>query len=165
MSGVRVIKKYPNRRLYDTGISSYITLEDVRQLIAEGEDFEVRDNKTGEDVTRHVLMQLIAEHEEGGEPLFSTPMLVQIIRLHGDSMQGVIGNYLERCTQLYLEQYANIRPRVNALMEQPPFAFLNQLAERNLELWKGLQEGLSGIVKPITGGGGEHRRQPRRGRH
>ena len=70
--GPRILKKYPNRRLYDTKISSYITIEDVRQLIVEGEDFEVRDAKSGEDLTRQVLLQIIAEHEQDGEPMLST---------------------------------------------------------------------------------------------
>ena len=85
---VRVIKKYPNRRLYDTEISSYITVEDVRQLIVDGEDFEVRDAKTGEDLTRSILLQIIAEHEQDGQPVLSTQLLSQIIRFYGDSLQG-----------------------------------------------------------------------------
>jgi len=75
MAQARIIKKYPNRRLYDTEISSYITLEEVRQLVLDGEDFEVRDAKTGEDLTRSVLLQIIAEHEETGQPMFTTQLL------------------------------------------------------------------------------------------
>ena len=92
----RVIKKYPNRRLYDTEISSYITIEDVRQLIVEGEEFEVRDARTGDDLTRCVLLQIIAEHEQDGEPVLSTQLLGQIIRFYGDSLQSYMGSYLER---------------------------------------------------------------------
>lgn len=84
---LRIIKKYPNRRLYDTEISSYITVEDVRQLILDGDEFEVRDAKSGEDLTRQVLLQIIAEQEQGGEPVLSTQVLSQIIRFYGDSMQ------------------------------------------------------------------------------
>ncbi|WP_410970890.1 polyhydroxyalkanoate synthesis repressor PhaR, partial [Salmonella sp. SAL04269] len=86
MAPPRVIKKYPNRRLYDTEISAYITIEDVRQLIVDGEEFEVRDARTGEDLTRQVLLQIIAEHEQAGEPVLTTQMLSQIIRFYGDSM-------------------------------------------------------------------------------
>ena len=93
MSKVRIIKKYPNRRLYDTEISSYITIEDVRQLVVDGEVFEVHDAKSGEDITRSVLLQIIAEHEERGQPMFSTTLLSQIIRFYGDSLQGIIGSY------------------------------------------------------------------------
>src|SRR5688572_32648858 len=87
MAQVRVIKKYPNRRLYDTEISSYITLEEVRQLVVDGEEFEVRDAKTGEELTRSVLLQIIAEHEERGQPMFTTQLLSQVIRFYGDSLQ------------------------------------------------------------------------------
>ena len=96
MSAIRIIKKYPNRRLYDTEICSYITIEDVRQLIVDGENFEVRDAKTGEDLTRQVLLQIITEHEQDGQPMLSTQLLSQLIRFYGDSLQGFMGNYLER---------------------------------------------------------------------
>ncbi|KLD69341.1 polyhydroxyalkanoate synthesis repressor PhaR, partial [Xanthomonas hyacinthi DSM 19077] len=83
MAEIRIIKKYPNRRLYDTEISSYITIEDVRQLIIDGEEFEVRDAKTGEDLSRAVLLQIIADKEQDGEPMLSTQLLSQIIRFYG----------------------------------------------------------------------------------
>jgi polyhydroxyalkanoate synthesis repressor PhaR len=140
----RVIKKYPNRRLYDTEISSYITIEDVRQLIVEGEDFEVRDAKSGEDLTRQVLLQIIAEHEQDGEPMLSTQLLSQIIRFYGDSLQGFMGNYLERSMQVFLEQQQQFRQQVGSLLGQTPWAMMNQLTERNLEVWKDFQQTLTG---------------------
>ena len=140
----RVIKKYPNRRLYDTEISSYITIEDVRQLIVEGEEFEVRDAKSGEDLTRQVLLQIIAEHEQDGEPMLSTQLLSQIIRFYGDSLQGFMGNYLERSMQVFLEQQQQFRQQVGSLLGQTPWAMMNQLTERNLEVWKDFQQTLNG---------------------
>lgn len=140
MSATRIIKKYPNRRLYDTEISSYITIEDVRQLILDGEEFEVRDAKTGEDLTRSVLLQIIAEHESAGEPVLSTQLLAQIIRFYGDSLQGFIGNYLERSMQLFLDQQQQFRQQMGGMLGQTPWAMMNQLAERNLELWKEFQK-------------------------
>jgi polyhydroxyalkanoate synthesis repressor PhaR len=140
----RVIKKYPNRRLYDTEISSYITIEDVRQLIVEGETFEVRDAKTGEDLTRQVLLQIIAEHEQDGEPMLSTQLLSQIIRFYGDSLQGFMGNYLERSMQVFLEQQQQFRQQVGSLLGQTPWTMMNQLTERNLEVWKDFQKTLLG---------------------
>ena len=142
----RVIKKYPNRRLYDTEISSYITIEDVRQLIVEGESFEVRDAKSGEDLTRQVLLQIIAEHEQDGEPMLSTQLLSQIIRFYGDSLQGFMGNYLERSMQVFLEQQQQFRQQVGSLLGQTPWAMMNQLTERNLEVWKDFQKTLVGGV-------------------
>ena len=142
MAQQRVIKKYPNRRLYDTEISSYITLEDVRQLIVDGEEFEVRDAKTGEELTRTVLLQIISEHEERGQPMFSTQLLTQIIRFYGDSLQGFMGSYLERSMQLFLEQQTQFRSQLNNLLGQTPWTMLNSLTERNMDLWKSFQQGL-----------------------
>lgn len=138
----RVIKKYPNRRLYDTEISSYITLEDVRQLIVDGEEVEVRDAKSGEDLSRSVLLQIISEHEEKGNPMFSTQLLSQVIRFYGDSLQGFMGSYLERSMQLFLDQQHQFRSQLNNLLGKTPWSMLNQLTERNLDMWKNFQEGM-----------------------
>ncbi len=144
----RIIKKYPNRRLYDTEISSYITVEEVRQLILDGEQFEVRDAKTGEDLTRQVLLQIIAEQEQGGEPVLSTQLLSQIIRFYGDSMQGFMGNYLERSMQLFLEQQNQFRQQVGGMMGPTPWNMMNQMAERNLEMWTQFQKYMAGQAAP-----------------
>jgi polyhydroxyalkanoate synthesis repressor PhaR len=139
MAKIRVIKKYPNRRLYDTEISSYITIEDVRQLVVDGETFEVRDAKSSEDITRTVLLQIIAEHEEKGQPMFSTNLLSQIIRFYGDSLQGFMGSYLERSLQTFLEQSQQFRSQLNSLIGQTPWSMLNEMTERNLDIWKSMQ--------------------------
>ena len=144
MTAIRIIKKYPNRRLYDTEISSYITIEDVRQLIVDGESFEVRDAKSGEDLTRQVLLQIIAEHEQDGQPMLSTQLLSQLIRFYGDSLQGFMGNYLERSMQVFLEQQQQFRQQMGGLIGQTPWTMLNQLTERNMELWKDFQKNLVG---------------------
>ena len=142
----RVIKKYPNRRLYDTEISSYITIEDVRQLIVEGEEFEVRDARTGDDLTRCVLLQIIAEHEQDGEPVLSTQLLGQIIRFYGDSLQSYMGSYLERSMQMFLDEQQMFRQQIGGMLGQTPWAMMNQLTERNLEQWKEYQRNLVGGV-------------------
>lgn len=147
-SAVRIIKKYPNRRLYDTEISSYITIEDVRQLIVDGEDFEVRDAKSGTDITRSVLLQIISEHESDGEPVLSTQLLSQIIRFYGDSMQGFMGNYLERSMQTFLDQQQQFRQQMGGLLGQTPWTMMNQLTERNLDLWKEFQKTIVGAATP-----------------
>ena len=99
----RVIKKYPNRRLYDTDTSSYITLAEVRQLVIEREPVVVRDAKTGEDLTRSILLQIILEEEAGGAPMFSEAMLANIIRFYGHAMQGYMGNYIEKNVQMFTD--------------------------------------------------------------
>src|SRR5437773_7480587 len=93
---VRLIKKYPNRRLYDTKTSSYITLADVKQMVLKQEDFQVIDAKSGDDLTRQILLQIILEEESGGVPMFSSDLLSQLIRSYGNAMQGMMGSYLER---------------------------------------------------------------------
>ena len=153
MAANRIIKKYPNRRLYDTEISSYITIEDVRQLIVDGEDFEVRDAKSGEDLTRSVLLQIIADKEQDGEPMLSTQLLSQLIRFYGDSLQGFMGNYLERSMQVFLDQQQQFRQQMGNLLGQTPWAMMNQLTERNMEMWKEFQKNLTGSIgqKPPAG--------------
>ncbi len=99
----RLIKKYPNRRLYDTETSTYITLADVKQLVLETEVFQVVDAKTGEDLTRSILLQIILEEEAGGTPMFSANMLAQIIRFYGHAMQGIMGSYLEKNIQAFID--------------------------------------------------------------
>lgn len=141
MASARVIKKYPNRRLYDTRVSSYITLEEVRQLVLSGEAFEVRDAKTDEDLTRAVLLQIIAEHEQHGQPIFSSALLSQIIRFYGDAMQGFVGGYLENSLKVFLEQQHKFRDQLNSLLGQTPWSMFNEVTERNLELWRSLQAG------------------------
>ena len=146
MPASRIIKKYPNRRLYDTKISSYITIEDVRQLIVDGEEFEVRDAKSGDDLTRQVLLQIISEHEQDGEPILSTQLLSHIIRFYGDSLQGFMGNYLERSMQVFLDQQQQFRQQMGGMLGQTPWTMMNQLTERNLELWREFQHNLIGAM-------------------
>lgn len=99
----RVIKKYPNRRLYDTDTSSYITLAEVKRLVMASEPFVVRDVKTGEDLTRNILLQIILEEEASGSPMFTAPVLASVIRFYGHAMQGFVGGYLEKNIQSLME--------------------------------------------------------------
>ncbi len=116
-STVRVLKKYPNRRLYDTRSSSYITLADVKGMVLSGEDFEVRDAKSGEDLTRSILLQIILEEESGGVPMFSTEALAQIIRFYGHAMQGMMGTLLEKNVQAFAELQARFLEQSKGLYD------------------------------------------------
>lgn len=100
---MRIIKKYPNRRLYDTNTSSYITLSEVKQLVMDSESFAVRDAKTGEDLTRSILLQIILEEEASGSPMFTAPVLASVIRFYGHAMQGLMGGYLEKSMQSLMD--------------------------------------------------------------
>ncbi len=111
----RTIKKYPNRRLYDTSSSSYITLSDVKQLVMTRSAFVVRDAKTHEDLTRSILLQIILEEEAGGAPMFTEDLLANIIRFYGNAMQGVMGNYLEKNIQTFMELQAKLSEQSKGL--------------------------------------------------
>jgi len=153
MSKPRIIKKYPNRRLYDTEISSYITLEDVRQLVMQHEEIRVVDARSGDDLTRSVLLQIISEHEDSGQPLFTTTLLTQLIRFYGDALQGFMGSYLERSMQVFLDQQQQFRKQLDNVMGKTPWSFMNEMTERNLEMWRSMQE--SFIRSQRDGGGGD----------
>src|SRR5438046_9966403 len=124
----RLIKKYPNRRLYDTKTSVYITLADVKKLVMGGEEFPVVDAKAGEDLTRAILLQIILEEEAAGAPMFSSDVLTQFIRSYGNAMQGMLGAYLERNMQLFGEIQKSMREQSQKLYGEP--------TKLNEELWK-----------------------------
>ncbi len=113
----RVLKKYPNRRLYDTRTSSYITLADVKQMVLGGQAFVVRDAKSGDDLTRAILLQIILEEETGGIPIFSTQMLSQIIRFYGHAMQGMMGTYLEKNLQTFTDMQLRLAEQGRGLVD------------------------------------------------
>ena len=118
---LRILKKYPNRRLYDTRTSSYITLADVKQMVLEAESFEVRDAKTGDDLTRSILLQIILEEETGGMPMFTTPMLSQVIRFYGHAMQDMMGNYLEKNLQAVVDMQTRLTEQTKGLYDPKTF--------------------------------------------
>ena len=121
----RVLKKYPNRRLYDTQNSTYITLADVKAMVLAAQDFVVRDAKTSEDLTRSILLQIILEEETGGVPMFSSQMLAQIIRFYGHSMQGMMGSYLEKNLQAFTDMQARVAEQSKGLNPELWTQFLN----------------------------------------
>jgi polyhydroxyalkanoate synthesis repressor PhaR len=121
-SSDRLIKKYPNRRLYDTQTSSYITLSDVKQLVLDNENFAVVDAKTNEDLTRSILLQIILEEESNGTPMFSSDALSQIIRYYGHAMQGMMGSYLEKNIQAFIEIQNKLAESSKGFYEGKPFS-------------------------------------------
>src|SRR5262245_824346 len=128
MAEPRQIKKYPKRRLYDKKTSVYITLADVKKLVVDGEEFQVVDAKTGEDLTRSILLQIILEEETAGAPMFSSDVLSQFIRSYGNAMQGMLGGYLERNMQLFSEIQKSLREQSQKLYGDP--------AKFNEDMWK-----------------------------
>ncbi len=122
---LRVIKKYPNRRLYDTETSAYITLTNVRQLVMDSARFVVRDAKTNEDLTRSILLQIILEEETGGAPMFTEAVLANIIRFYGDAMQSFMGTYLEKNVQAFLDLQVKMAEQTKGLSPEMWAQFMN----------------------------------------
>ena len=127
----RLIKKYPNRRLYDTQTSTYVTLSDIKGLVMANEVFKVLDAKTEEDLTRNILLQIILEEEEGGAPVFSSQMLSQIIRFYGNSMQGLMGNYLEKTMQSFVDIHNKLSDQSKGMSSSGPDAWSQLLSLQN----------------------------------
>lgn len=140
MSNIRVIKKYPNRRLYDTERSKYITLEDVRKLVMDAVEFCVKDVKSDEDLTRSILLQIISEQEHDGEPLFSTQALSQLIRCYGQTYQNVISDYLQQSIDIFTTQQKEFQEKLQESVTGNPFNAMSDLTERNLKLWQEVQD-------------------------
>ena len=148
MNDVRTIKKYPNRRLYDTSISSYITLEDVKKLVKQHIHFVVQDAKSGEDITRNILLQIILEQEQTSESyLFSSEVLSQLIRFYGDSFQELLANYFEKSLVLFAKQQDEFREKM-----YNPLSLMAKITEQNIGLWKEMQESFFQTALGITSG-------------
>jgi polyhydroxyalkanoate synthesis repressor PhaR len=148
MSETRIIKKYPNRRLYDTEESRYITLADIRRLVLEKEDFMVIDKKSGDDITRSILLQVISEQEAQGEPIMSQDFLSQIIRAYSSAMPNFVSTYLEQSLKLFLNQQKQVRTQVKKVVGVDPVAAVAGVTQRNYARWKSVQEE---IFRTLTG--------------
>jgi|HubBroStandDraft_4_1064222.scaffolds.fasta_scaffold14816_2 polyhydroxyalkanoate synthesis repressor PhaR len=139
MPSERLIRKYSNRRLYDTGASRHVTLEDLRQLIIAGERIRVVDDKSGEDLTRAVLLQIISEQEQFGSPVLSPELLETIIRFYGRPMQAMLSRYLEQSFTMMLRQQEAMQSEMTKALQATPFAPFTELARKNMELWADMQ--------------------------
>ena len=137
MSEERLIKKYANRRLYDAAQSRHITIDDIRNMVIAGIRIKVIEDKTNEDITRLVLLQVIADQEQFGRPILSTSLLESMIRFYGNSMQGLFSSYLEKSVETFIRQ--------QELLQTKPLA---DLTRQNLELWAKMQETLLAAFAP-----------------
>lgn len=154
----RVVKKYPNRRLYDTVESRYITLADIRRLVMDKIDFVVIDKKSQEDITRSILLQVIAEREHAGEPLMSQDFLSQVIRSYGGAMQCLVGSYLEQSLKLLTSQQQQMREQIRGAFGNEACEDIATLTQRNLERWRSVQ---NDIFKMMSGAASAARKDPR----
>ena len=137
---VRIIKKYPNRRLYDTYHSVYIKLDDVREMVLSNTRFQIVDSKTGEDVTRSVLLQIIVEQESDIDPLFSSDNLLHFIRYYGQNQNTFFSEYLEKSLELFQYQQEQFDANMKEMASANPMKMFTDLAKQNAENWQALQE-------------------------
>ena len=136
----RQSKQYPTRQLYDTELSHYLTVSDLRQLIVEGEEFIVIDVASGDNITRSVLLQIINEQESSGQPLFTTEILTHLIRFYGGTTQKMFTDYLERSLGLFVEQQQAYQDRLADFLGQTSVGTMSEMARRNLEVWQDVQD-------------------------
>jgi polyhydroxyalkanoate synthesis repressor PhaR len=136
----RVIRKYPNRRLYDTVESRYVTLADVRRLVVDRVDFVVLDRKSQQDITRSILLQVIAEQEGAGESLMSRDFLSQVIRTYGNGLHDFVGRYLDESIQQFAREQRELREKFKNVVGIDPVESVTAVAQKNYQRWKALQE-------------------------
>ena len=148
MTQERLIKKYANRRLYDASQSRHITLDDIRHLIVKGEKIRVVEDKTGHDLTRHILLQVIAEQEQFGRPILSTPVLEAIIRFYGNSMQGFLASFLEKSIETFLHQQETLQAQISKMVASTPLATVADMTKSNLEALAKMQESVLNALMP-----------------
>jgi len=142
MSDERLIKKYANRRLYDASQSRHITLDDIRGLIVKGEKIRVVEDKTGRDITRHILLQVIAEQEQFGRPILSTKVLEAIIRFYGNPLQGFLAGFLEKSVETFLNQQELLQAQISKIVSSTPLATMADITRSNIETLAKLQESM-----------------------
>jgi len=158
MAKERVIKKYANRRLYDASQSRHVTLEDIREFVVQGEKISVVEDKSGEDITRQILLQVIAEQEQFGKPILSTQLLESIIRFYGNGMQEFMSRYLDKSVETFASQQEALQAQISKLMSNAPMTTMAELAKQNLDYWTRMQESVAAAFKPrMRGGAGEAR--------
>ena len=148
MNQERLIKKYANRRLYDASQSRHITLEDIRTLIVKGEKLKVVEDKTGHDITRHILLQVIAEQEQFGRPILSTKVLEAIIRFYGNAMQGFLAGFLEKSVETFLNQQEALQAQISKIVASTPISTVADITRQNLETLSKVQETMLGAILP-----------------
>lgn len=152
MTEPRIIKKYPNRRLYDTTESRYITLADIRDLVLQKHDFTVIDKKSGDDITRTILLQVISEQEQHGDAVMSEDFLSQVIRSYGKVMPGFMAKYLEQSMTLFLTQQQQLRGQVKKVVGIDPVSAVADVAQKNFARWRSLQDE---VFRRFSGGARE----------
>lgn len=136
----RLIKKYANRRLYDTESSSHVTLDGIHDLVIAGHDVQVIDDTSGEDISRSILLQIIAEREQRGRPILDAKFLMRIIRMYGNPMQDMLGEFLSNSFDTFTNQQAAYREQMQKAIAATPLATMQKLTAENLKAWQAMQD-------------------------
>lgn len=136
MNQTRVIKKYANRRLYDTVASKHVTLSDIRQMIVDGVDIQIVEDTSGSDITRPLLLQIIVEQEQsGGQPILTEILLSQLIRFYGNPMQGMMAEYLQKSVGTFVKQQGTVQEQMQHMMSTTPIDTMRELMAQNMKTW------------------------------
>ena len=138
MAERRVIKKYANRRLYDTNASKHVTLADIRKLIVSGDHIQIMEDASGKDITRSILLQIIVEQEQSDTPLLPELLLAQLIRFYGNPMQGMMGDFLEQSVGTFVTKQENIQSLMQAMLSNTPMDTMQEMMKQNMSSWESM---------------------------
>ena len=149
MKQSKVIKKYANRRLYDTVASKHVTLSDIRQMIVDGFDIQVLEDTTGDDITRPLLLQIIVEQEQnGGTPILTEILLAQLIRFYGNPMQGMMAQYLQKSVNTFVQQQSTVQEQMQSMLSNTPVDTMRELMTQNMKAWDNMFKNAEDSNKP-----------------
>ena len=137
MKKPRIIKKYANRRLYDTEASKHVTLSNIREMIVDGDDIQIIEDTTGDDITRPLLPQIIVEQEQsGGQPILTELLLAQLIRFYGNPMQGMMAEYLQKSVSTFVSQQRTVQTQMQDMLSNTPLDTMRELVSNNMKTWE-----------------------------
>lgn len=136
MNDKRLIRKYTNRRLYDTVASKHVTLANIREMIVTGVDVDVVDDATNDNITRQILLQIINDQEQGNDPLLSEPVLMHLVRFYGNPMQSMMSSYIEKSVETFVRQNATMQEQFNSMLSTSPMANMQEMMVQNMAAWQ-----------------------------
>lgn len=137
MKKTRIIKKYANRRLYDTEASKHVTLSNIREMIINGDDIQIIEDTSGDDITRPLLLQIIVEQEQnGGQPILTEMLLAQLIRFYGNPMQGMMAEYLQKSVSTFVSQQRSVQSQMQDMLSNTPLDTMKELVSNNMKTWE-----------------------------
>ncbi|ASJ72606.1 polyhydroxyalkanoate synthesis repressor PhaR [Granulosicoccus antarcticus] len=160
MKAIRIIKKYANRRLYDTEASKHVTLKNIREMIVDGIDIQIVEDTSGEDITRALLLQIIVEQEQtGGQPILTELLLAQLIRFYGNPMQGMMAEYLQKSVGTFVSQQRTVQTQMQDMLSNTPIDTMRELVTKNMKSWETMFVPVGDENTDGRDGNGEHNKE------